>query len=138
MSGSFSRAGITLNGLLALTAIIEAATGLALMADPQIITRLLLGMEISGAAIALGRVAGVGLLSLGLAGWPGTNAAGDSTRSCRAMLTYNLLVTLYLLYLGIRGELVGSLLWPAAVLHAILTVLLTGAWFKARKRQIRS
>ena len=120
-----------MNKLLTLSASIEAATGLALMVDPPIVTRLLLGAEVSGVAIALGRVTGFGLLSLGLACWPGGTAAGNSGGAFRAMLTYNLLVTLYLLYLGIRGEWVGILLWPAVVLHAILTVLLAGPWFKA-------
>jgi hypothetical protein len=45
------------------------------------------------------------------------------------MLTYNVLATLYLLYLGIRGEWVGILLWPAVVLHAVLILLLARAWF---------
>lgn len=118
------------NRLLAVAAGIEAATGLALMADPSLVTQLLLGADISGAAIAVGRVAGVGLLSLGLAGWPGT---GDAARPRRALLTFNLLITLYLLLLGIRGEWVGPLLWPAVVLHAVLTVLLARAWLAARK-----
>ena len=48
-----------MNRLLTLTAIIEAATGLALMAVPPVVVRLLLGGEISGASIPLGRVAGL-------------------------------------------------------------------------------
>jgi hypothetical protein len=43
-------------------------------------------------------------------------------------LTYNALATLYLLYLAIRGEWIGPLLWPAVVLHTILTLLLVVAW----------
>ncbi len=46
------------------------------------------------------------------------------------MLTYSVLATPYLLYLAIRGEWVGPLLWPAVVLHAVLTFLLAGAWCK--------
>lgn len=45
------------------------------------------------------------------------------------MATYGLLVTLYLSYLGIRGEWVGRLLWPAVALRAVLTLLLARAWF---------
>jgi hypothetical protein len=56
-----------MNRLLTLTALIEAAAGLALMAVPSVVARLLLGGEISGAGIPLGRVAGFGLLSLGIA-----------------------------------------------------------------------
>lgn len=43
------------------------------------------------------------------------------------MLAYSTVAKLYFLYLGIRGEWVGPLLWPAGVLHAVLTFLLAGA-----------
>ena len=117
-----------MNHLLTLTAIIEAATGLALMAVPSVVVRLLLGGEISGASFPLGRVAGFGLLSLGMSCWPGRDQIGNPAPAFRAMLTYNSLVTLYLLYLGIGGEWVGPLLWPAAALHGILSLLLVRQW----------
>jgi len=121
-----------MNRLLALAAAIEAGTGVGLMLDPPLVTQLLLGAEVSGAAIAVARVAGAGLLSLGLACWPGIDA-GDAARPRRALLTFNVLVTFYLLFLGIRGEWIGRLFWPAAALHAVLSVLLARAWFEARK-----
>jgi hypothetical protein len=43
------------------------------------------------------------------------------------MLTYGALVTLYLAYLGFAGNLTGILLWPAVVLHLLLTALLARA-----------
>jgi hypothetical protein len=110
--------------LLKLTAIIEMATGLALIAVPAAVVRLLLGGEISGATIPLGRVAGFGLLSLGMACWPGRDPAGNAAPARRAMLTYNSLATLYLLSLGIGGQWVGPLLWPAVALHGVLSLLL--------------
>ena len=116
-----------MNSLLTLTALIEAATGLALITVPAVVVRLLLGATISGASIPLGRVAGFGLLSLGLACWPGHHPTGH-TAPARAMLTYNALATLYLLSLGIGGEWVGSLLWPAVALHALLSLLLARQW----------
>ena len=121
-----------MNRLLKVTAIIEATTGVALMIDPPIVTQLLLGTEVSGVAIAIGRVGGLGLLSLGLACWPGNEPARSAFR---AMLTYNLLATLYLLYLGIRGEWVGLLLWPAVVVHGALAFLLVRAWLSETKVQ---
>jgi hypothetical protein len=114
--------------LLPFTAIIESATGLALMTVPSLSARLLLGSEISGASIPVGRVAGCGLLSLGIACWPGRDPAGNTAPALRAMLTYNILATLYLLYLGIEGQWVGPLLWPAVVLHLILSLLLLRQW----------
>jgi hypothetical protein len=112
-----------MNHLLRLAAIIETSTGLALIAMPRAVVRLLLGGEILGVSIPLGRVAGFGLLSLGVACWPGRDPAGNATSALRAMLTYNSLATIYLLSLGVGAEWVGPLLWPAVVLHAAMTVL---------------
>jgi hypothetical protein len=47
------------------------------------------------------------------------------------MLTYSALVMLYLGYVGLAGF-TGILLWPAVVVHAVLTVLLVRTCFKAR------
>jgi len=111
------------NRLLALAAVAEAATGLALLVVPSLVGRLLLGQELSGVSIPVARVLGVALIALGVACWPGRTAL------C-GMLTYGAAVTLYLSYLGIQGNWVGPLLWPAVVLHAVLTLLLARAWFK--------
>jgi hypothetical protein len=114
--------------LLDMAAVLEAATGVALMIYPPLLSYLLLGEGVSGAGMALGRVGGFGLFGLGLACLPGAKSAGVNISALRALLAYNLLATLYLAYLGIGGVLVGSLLWPAVVLHAALTLLLGRAW----------
>jgi hypothetical protein len=109
---------------LTLTAIIEAATGLALIAVPAIVVWLLLGAEISGASIPLGRVAGAALLALGVACW----LARDDTQSRTArglvvaVLMYNLVATAVLAFAGMGLGLHGVLLWPAVVLHAAMAV----------------
>jgi hypothetical protein len=53
----------------------------------------------------------------------------NKTAALAAMLTYNLLVTTYLMYLGFGGTLVGILLWPAIAIHAVLTLLVSYVWF---------
>ena len=121
--------------LLGLTAVLEAATGLALMIHPPLVTRLLLGEGVSGAGVPLGRVAGFALLSLALACWPARESASANSSALRALLMYNLLVTLYLAYLGIGGAVVGIMLWPAVVLHAVLTFLLARAWLATVRKE---
>ncbi|MCJ7641038.1 MAG: hypothetical protein MUO29_03975 [Desulfobacterales bacterium] len=116
--------------VLVLAAVSEAATGVALLILPSLVGRLLFGAELTGVSIPVARVTGIALIVLGLACWPGSEATGTPTRALRAMLCYSLLATLYLACLGIRGEWVGSLLWPATVIHAILTTLLVRAWLK--------
>jgi hypothetical protein len=98
------------------------------MGMASVVVRLLLGAEISGASILLGRVAGCSLLSLGIACWPPRNPVGKRVSALAAILTYNLLVTLYLLYVGLGGEWVGTLLWPAVALHGILSLLIVRQW----------
>jgi hypothetical protein len=105
--------------VLVLAAVSEAATGLALLIVPSLIGRLLLGEELTGIAIPVARVAGIALIALGIACWPGTPLVG--------MLTYSAAVMLYLAYVGFAGGLTGILLWPAVVLHVILTALLIRA-----------
>jgi hypothetical protein len=109
---------------LIFAAVAESATGAALMVVPSLVVRLLLGVDPTGVAIPIARVAGVALIALGVACWPGPARVG--------MLVYSAAVTFYLLYLGIRGEWVGPLLWPAIALHAVLTLLLVRAWFRGQ------
>jgi hypothetical protein len=102
---------------LTFAAIAEVATGLGLLIVPSLVGQLLLGEQLAGVAIPVARVCGIALIALGIACWPGPPLVG--------MLTYSALVTLYLAYLGFAGGLSGVLLWPAVMLHAILTALLT-------------
>ena len=99
--------------LLTLAAVAEATTGLALLGVPALVGRLLLGTEFTGVSIPVAQVAGIALIALGVACWPGPPLVG--------MLIYSALATAYLAYVGIGGEWVGPLLWPAVVVHAVLT-----------------
>jgi hypothetical protein len=107
----------------------EAATGGVLLIVPSLVGRLLLGEELTGIAIPVARVAGIALVALGLACWPGSATA----QALWGMLTYSLLAALYLAYLGVSGGWVGVLLWPAVVVHAILTTLLVRSWLNHRR-----
>jgi hypothetical protein len=49
------------------------------------------------------------------------------------MLIYSAVATLYLAYVGFVDGLTGILLWPAVVLHVILTALLTWALIRDEK-----
>jgi len=111
--------------LLTVVAVAEGATGVAFIVMPSVIGRLLLGAELTGVAIPISHVTGIALIALGIACLPRSTAL-------LGMLTYTVLVTPYLFYLGIRGEWVGVLLWPAVILHMILTALLARAWFQSR------
>jgi hypothetical protein len=120
--------------MLGIAAAIEAVTGLFLLVFPHLVAKLLLGVAVAGVSIVIGRVAGIALLSLGVGCW-----FGRQETSCgwalAAMLLYNALVTLYLAFVGLGTEFVGVLLWPAVVVHGVLTALLAYAWSKDRWTQ---
>ena len=109
----------TMKMVLVLAAVAEAATGVALLIVPSLVGQLLLGEELAGVAIPVARVAGIALIALGVACWPGTPLAG--------MLTYSAAVTVYLALVGFAGGFAGILLWPAVALHGVLTVFLARA-----------
>jgi hypothetical protein len=101
---------------LIFAAVAETATGLALLIVPSLVGQLLFGVEFMGVTILVARVTGIALIGLGVACWPGPPRVG--------MLVYSAAVTLYLSYIGLADGLTGVFLWPAVVLHVILTALL--------------
>jgi hypothetical protein len=123
---------VTTRRIAIIAATIEAATGAALIADPGLVVHLLIGANLSDGGIAIGRVCGFALLSLGLACWP--NEAVVTPQSVFALLIYNLLTALYIEFLG-AGGFSGYLLWPACVLHALLALLLARPAYEAVRRR---
>lgn len=119
-----------MNLVFVTAALIEIATGVVLLLSPASAGQMLLGVELSSAAVVFARLAGIGLFSLGLACWPGK----ETTRSGHlAIVTYNLLVLLFLLYVGVSSERVGVVLWPAVALHAVLSTLLVYQGITSRR-----
>jgi hypothetical protein len=117
--------------VLGVAAAIETVTGLAIILFPHVLIRLLFDADVSGAGIVIGRIAGIALISLGLGCWMGRQEEYGGW-ALFAMLTYNLLVTIYLGFVGLGTEFVGVLLWPATAIHAALTALLTYALIETR------
>ena len=102
--------------VLFFTAIAEGLTGVALLVAPEFVIRVLSGADAAGLTSSVGRVTGIALIGLGVATSPGPGSIG--------MLTYTVLVALYLAYMGMRGGWSGPLLWPAIAVHTALALLL--------------
>ena len=83
-------------------------------------------LKLAGAAIQVARVAGISpdYHWASLAGRPSPLVG---------MLTYSVAVTFLLAYIGFAGS-AGVLLWPAIVLHAVLSVLLGFDWTTRKPR----
>jgi uncharacterized membrane protein len=105
---------------LAFGVVLAVATGLSLIFKPALVVKQLLGVDASGMEMVIARCFGIGLFGLSFACWPDTQKSVSTTAAFRGMLIYCALIAAYLGYLGTVGHLGGMLLWPAAVLHAVV------------------
>lgn len=106
--------------LLSITAVVEAATGLALLLAPSLLVEALLGAPPDmPVGVTVSRVAGGALLALGFACW---NARSDATANglVASMLLYNVSTIAVLLLAGTRHMIAGTAFWPVIVAHAVL------------------
>jgi hypothetical protein len=101
--------------LLTMTAVIEAATGLGLLAAPAVVARLLLGGTLdTPAALTVARLGGSALLAFAVACW----LSRENGRALvAAMLLYNVVVVGLLFHAALALALSGPGLWPAIALH---------------------
>jgi hypothetical protein len=101
--------------LLTITAIIEAATGLGLLAAPAVLVQLLLGGTLGAAAgLTIARVGGAALLAISVACW----LSRENGRALVvAMLLYNVFVVILLVHAALALSLGGLGLWPTVALH---------------------
>ncbi|MGO9945905.1 MAG: hypothetical protein ACLPWG_03515 [Steroidobacteraceae bacterium] len=118
--------------LFTATAVIELGTGFALLIAPVVTAQLLLGAEISGAAVPIARVTAAALLGLGFACW--FARVDVQSRAARgllaAVLVYDLGAVLVLGAAGIQLPTAGINLWLAVALHTAMAI-----WCVALLRQ---
>lgn len=113
-----------MHSLLAVTALLEGVTGLALVALPSRLATLLLGSPLdTPAASTLARVAGVALIALAVTCW--LARLDGHSRAARGLLTamalYHAGVAIVLAYASIGLALSGLGLWPTVVFHSAMT-----------------
>jgi hypothetical protein len=116
------KAGLLFN----VSAIVEVSTGLALLVAPLFVIGLLLGDGLASTGVAVARVLGIGLLSVGVAGW---ETPGQDTRLAprAGLCIYNVGAAIVFAILGTTGGMSGVLLWPVAALHTLFGAMMLWA-----------
>jgi hypothetical protein len=113
---------VSVERLLGLGGVLEIVTGLGLLFDPAGGASAIFGSPVEGSGVAIGRIGGAGLLSLGIACWLArkTPMAPASVGVAWAYLAYNVVACVTLAWAGFT--LAGNLLpaQGAAVLHGVL------------------
>lgn len=123
--------------LLTTTAIIEIAVGIALLAVPAWLAPILLGAPLDGSAgLVVARLAGSGLVSLGVVCWFGRHDALSraAVGIVGGMLLYNIAAVVLLVSARFCLGMSGLGLLPAAALHAALAVWCIARLTAARLR----
>src|SRR5262245_30917143 len=123
LAGRAGCEGGRMQKLLATTAVVEAATGLGILALPSAVASLMLGSPLDGpAAVVVARIAGLALLTLGVACWLACHdERGPSARNLvGAMVLYNAGVIAVLVHAAVGVAIAGIALWPTVVAHAAM------------------
>jgi hypothetical protein len=111
--------------LLIAMAIVEVGTGIGLIAVPSFVASLLLGVTLDGEVVFIvAHLCGAALLSLGIACALASNDAGSraAVGLVVAMVFYNTIATGVLWHALMGLKMAGILMWPAILVHALLTV----------------
>ena len=110
--------------LLVATALVEFATGVALLVAPSFVVELLLGEALgSAASVLVARVAGAALAAIGLTCW--LERDGSSAGLLAGLLAYNGAVALLLMHGAVFNGVHGLLLWPVAAAHIVFALWCT-------------
>ncbi len=123
------RQTVWLARILGIGALLETGAGLGLLVVPSALASLLFGSPLQGSGLIVARLAGGGLLSLGIACWfargtPGTPAGLGVSR---AFLVYNLVASATLVWARLALGSGGFLVLFAAALHGALGAALLAA-----------
>src|SRR4051812_25125831 len=112
--------------LLSVGGVLEIAMGVGLLANPRAVVALLLRAPLEGPGVVLGRLAGAGVLSLGIACWQArsTPASPASIGAAWAFLAYNVIASVLLAWAGLQLASGGLLVLAASALHGVLGVAL--------------
>jgi hypothetical protein len=111
--------------ILRFEVIVEGITAVALLLVPGVVAQLLFGADLPAMGAIVARVAGIPLLSLVLCCW--FVRQSGLRHALGALLAYNIMTAAYLGLVGIQDATLGSLLWPAVVVHAVVVALLAMA-----------
>ena len=102
--------------------VLELLAGLGLILVPALALNAILGTpNVAGETLAIARLAGVALVAIGVMAHSGSQG-GSSWWLFAGLLVYNVGACAALAYIGAGLGLAGPLLWPAVLLHALLTL----------------
>ena len=124
-----------MKNVLTMTAVLEVGAGLLLLVLPSLAATLLFGSSLdTPAGLAVARVAGAALLTIGVASWLARqDGQSQAARGLvGALVLYNAAIITLSVYAGIGLGLSSNGLWPSALIHAAMTIWCVISLLKSR------
>ena len=124
-----------MKNVLTMTAVLEVGAGLLLLVLPSLAATLLFGSSLdTPAGLAVVRVAGAALLTIGVACWLARqDGQSQAARGLvGALVLYNAAIITLSVYAGIGLGLSSNGLWPSALIHAAMTIWCVISLLKSR------
>lgn len=106
-----------------LAALVEIIVGVSFVLATNGQSQLVFGATTEGTGSLFARLAGIGLIGLGLACLP-SNVAGTQRVAVRGLFIFNVAATIFFAWVGVATEFRGVVLWPVVILHAVLAIVL--------------
>ena len=106
-----------------LAALVEIIVGASFVLATNGQSQLVFGAPTEGTGSLFARLAGIGLIGLGLTCLP-SNVAGTQRIAVRGLFIFNIAATIFFAWVGLATTFRGVVLWPVVVLHAVLAIVL--------------
>ena len=102
---------------------IEIIVGISFILALNGQSQLIFGTTTEGSGVHFAQLAGIALISLGIACLPSSDAATQRV-AARSLLIYNIAATIFFAWIGVATTLRGIVLWPVVILHTLLAIVL--------------
>ena len=106
-----------------LAAWVEIIVGASFVLASSGQSQFVFGATTEGTGSLFARLAGIGLIGLGLSCLP-SNVAGTQRIAVRGLFIFNVLATIFFAWVGVATTFRGVVLWPVVILHAVLAIVL--------------
>jgi hypothetical protein len=128
---------VWLTRLLGIAGVLESVVALALIIDPPGVASILLQSSLEAPGVVIGRIAGGGLLALGIACWCArkTPTAPASLGVAWGLFAYNVVACVTLAFAGTEMASGGFLALSASALHGLFGVALLGVLLRGGEAQ---
>ena len=108
---------------LMIAAWVEIMVGVSFVLAVNGQSQFVFGTTLDGAGAGFARLAGIGLIALGIACLPSDHVE-TNRRAVRTLLVFNIAATILFAWIGVATTFRGVMLWPVVILHALLAIAL--------------